>query len=57
MFQWAMNEGVTVLQGSKRKVHMDQFLKLKPNSQKLLPMDIPVDERTKCYEPDAVDYE
>ncbi|CAD7975090.1 unnamed protein product [Amoebophrya sp. A25] len=70
MFQWAMDQGVTVLQGSKRKKHMDQFIALSPSSfganstamsTKLyeLPLieEIPTEERTKCYEPDPVNFE
>ncbi len=53
MFQWALNEGVTVLMGSKKKKHMDQFLALAPTQEKVIKTDIPIDERTKCYEPDV----
>lgn len=57
MVQWSLNQGVTVLQGSKRKRHMDTFMALTPGHEWVLDGDVPTAERDKAYQPDAAEVE
>lgn len=59
MFQWGLNQGVTVVQGSRRKRHMDQFMKLKPglmgSGAELIGGEIEEEWRDKVYQPDSTE--
>merc|ERR1712194_20442 len=60
MFQWGLDQGVTVLQGSRRKTHMDQLLRMYPGGfpgEILKQSDIEAEFRDKAYQPDAAAFD
>jgi diketogulonate reductase-like aldo/keto reductase len=54
LLAWGMQQKVTIIPGSTKKKHMDGILALEiDEKQKIFSFEMPVDERMKCYQPDA----
>jgi len=54
---YSLNDNVAVIPGTVKRKHLDMALRLEKNYKKILGITIPSDERIKCYQPDAYEYE